>query len=259
MEGSVRVDEQYGAQTEVRDASFPYPYLQYLPQDFQLPADSGDRWPLLLFLHGAGESGTGLKAEMLAPGATGSPMCQLEAAADGYSETDGTKHQCGALLRKAFVVVSPQTARSWKEGDLLAFTQRLLASDVGQRLDTSRLYVTGLSAGGAGAFNAALTKLFAAVVAVCPAKSAGDWCQKLQGTPTWILHGENDTIVGIERSAGVEKRCQRYGITPPVIFTRYARSPAPVGYPRYKGHASWMQAYEGDDVFRWLLEHQLNT
>ena len=101
-------------------------YLLYLPRDYS--ATSKKSWPLMLFLHGAGERGTNLTKVA----AHGPPKLVAQGKKDF-----------------PFIIVSPQCpiGQSWKNDTLLALLDDVITK---YRVDTNRLYLTGLSMGGYG-------------------------------------------------------------------------------------------------------------
>ena len=132
---------------EIKDPN-TYEALLYEPQG------SGP-WPLLLYLHGAGESGSNV-ADLISEGATGTPPVALEKgnAIDALSQ---------------FVVVAPQTSRGWAPDEVAAFVKFLQGR---LSLDASRLYVTGHSMGGSGALHAATTGATKTTAQTASAKAA---------------------------------------------------------------------------------------
>lgn len=122
-------------------ANTPLPFLVYLPPALAGPRTDGSgtgatSWPLLLFLHGAGESGSDVR-ELISEGASGCPPVELAA---------GRAHP---LLASEFVVVSPQTDRGWSAKLIQTFVVSILdESDGAQTLglpqavhiDRERLY-----------------------------------------------------------------------------------------------------------------------
>jgi predicted peptidase len=226
-------------------------YHLYVPPSH---ASSTALWPLLLCLHGAGEMGTDLR-QLFDEGATGLPAHRLQQ----------PPPQPGALpapeaLAQRFIVVSPQTNRGWRARELAAFTEAL-TQDPRLRIDPHRRYVTGVSMGGAGAVAAAGTGLFAAVVPICAA--GGDVGAIDELTAVWLFHGANDVIVGVEYSDESHLLLQRQRASRPgaaeLKYTRYEKAPAPVGWPRYDGHASWIPTYSMPELYDWLLRQSRET
>src|SRR5207247_5709557 len=119
-------------------------YLLYLPKDYN--AKSGRRWPLMLFLQGAGERGTNLSLVSV--------------------------HGPPKLVKQGrefpFILVSPQCPadQRWDNDALLALLDDVIAR---HKVDTNRIYLTGLSMGGFGAWSLAARypERFAAVAPIC--------------------------------------------------------------------------------------------
>eukprot|EP00908_Phaeocystis_cordata_P008168 Transcript_18834.p3 GENE.Transcript_18834~~Transcript_18834.p3 ORF type:complete len:274 (-),score=33.38 Transcript_18834:329-1150(-) len=151
---------------------------------------AGSPAPLLLYLHGAGESGTDIRG-LISEGATGTPPVELE---------HGTALP---VLRNQFVTVAPQTSHGWDGDEIGRFVDYLLSPSSGLQLDPKRLYVTGHSMGGAGALYAAATKRFAAVVPVAPAGSARP--ADLRGVPLWGAAAAPTPLSRQERRGGAER------------------------------------------------------
>lgn len=235
-----------GSQLEVPAAGSNYGYMLYVP-----PAHAKTPlWPLLLVLHGAGETGSRL-TQLLDEGATGLPAHRL-----AQPPPQPGALPPPAMLATHFVVVSPQTGHGWRAAELAAFT-RTLARDPRLRLDPARLYVTGVSMGGAGALAAAASGLFAAAVPICAA--GGDAAAIDDQTAVWLFHGANDVVVGVGASdrahAALKRRRAALPAAAEVRYTRYDHAPAPVGWSDYDGHASWIPAYSSVELYEWLLSN----
>ena len=201
------------------------------------PAGQGP-WPLLLYLHGAGESGNNV-ADLISEGATGTPPVALE------------KGNAIDALSTQFVVVAPQTSRGWAPDEVAAFVKFLQGR---LSLDASRLYVTGHSMGGSGALHAATTGVFAACAAVAPAGGARP--RDLMQVPVWAFHGRNDVIVPAAISERLITAMHRAGASPDQArLTLYDEAPTPPGWPSSVGHASTIPAYSDPELYAWLLRH----
>ena len=123
-------------------------------------ASDSSPMPLLLYLHGAGESGADVRG-LISEGATGTPPVELE------------RGTALPIVRNQFTMVAPQTSHGWEADEISRFVDFLLSPASGLALDPKRLYVTGHSMGGAGALYAGTTRRFAAVVPVAPALGLG--------------------------------------------------------------------------------------
>src|SRR5262249_25165213 len=149
----------------------------------------GDKaWPLLLFLHGAGESGSDLKRVK--------------------------RHGPPKLIERGkdfpFIVVSPQSpGRGWDPRTLNALLDDVAAK---HKVDKDRSYVTGLSMGGFGtwALAAASPDRFAAIVPICGGGTPGD-AKKIKDLPIWVFHGAKDSVVPPNRSEAMVKALKSAG------------------------------------------------
>ena len=140
-------------------------------------------------------------------------------------------------------------------------------------IDRSRLYLTGQSMGGNGAWTLGMQKadMFAAVVPVCgflldslvdvPFPIASDASEKLKGeaatalatTPVWAFHGANDALVYVKQSDQIIKALEETG-HPATKYTRYEEAPGLPGYgEKGAGHASYELAYATPELYEWLL------
>jgi predicted peptidase len=114
------------------------------------------------------------------------------------------------------------------------------------QIDPSRVYLTGLSMGGFGSFDLATRhpEWFAAVAPICgaadPAKVA-----TIKDLPVWVVHGDADQTVHVERSRSAVKALRDAGGQP-----IYVEMPG-------VGHNSWNPAYQDNDgLVPWLFRQQ---
>ena len=212
---------------------------------YYTPPPSNEPLPLLLYLHGAGESGSNVR-DLISEGATGTPPVELE---------HGTALP---IVAKNFIVVAPQTNHGWSPDEVVRFLDYLLSSKSLPPIDKRRCYVTGHSMGGGGALVAAAAQphRFAAAVPVAPAGSAHP--KALAGVPIWAFHGKNDVVVPSSVSEHVISRLLSNGASEAdAKLTLYDQAPAPKGWPDYDGHGSPIPAYSTPELWRWLLERRL--
>ncbi len=195
-------------------------YLCYLPRDY---AESDEPVPLLLFLHGRGESN--------------GPLSKVA--------TWGPPKYLAAGEQMDFVVLSPQCPRTGWWSDDARQAQLLALLDHAERtwrIDTRRVWVTGLSMGGFGTWRLCADHpgRFAAAVPIC---GAGDpaWAAKLTALPIWVWHGADDTTVPFAKSVEMVDAIRSAG-GERVRFTRL----------EHVGHNSWEAAYRSPDLWRWL-------
>lgn len=175
---------------------------------------------------------------------------------NGYGEcgTDGLKqayHFMTAVMLKSsnwpFIVIFPQKQEHnsmWEDEEALVLTA-LEQTKREYKIDSDRLYLTGLSQGGHGvwAIAARHPKLFAAIAPVC---GWGDQslAAKLTELPIWAFHGEADTTVLPERSIEMAKWINDAGGSCKLTL-----------YPEV-GHNSWDKAYRDENLNEWFLQHR---
>jgi predicted peptidase len=177
--------------------------------------------PLLLFLHGIGERGTDLEKVK----AYGPPKLFPQYGLDRFS------------------LLAPQCpeGRFWDGGLLNIFVERV----VGQvNADVRRIYLTGFSMGGFGAWELAaeIPERFAAVAIV---SGGGNplHARKFSSLPIWLFHSAADEAIKVENGD--------------TLFESLRAQNAPVNYTRYHdaGHvATCERAYTSSLLYDWLLQ-----
>ena len=234
------------AQFTVEEALRPCVYTNAVGEAFryrlsapQFPK-AGVKYPLILFLHGSGECGTdnlrqltvGLPALMAnlrqrpEPVMVLAPQCQ---AGNGW-------------VRR--LAMSESYAASKEPAPALEVVLELCRYLIAERqADPDRIYITGLSLGGFGTWDAIQREpeLFAAAIPVC---GGGD-IRRLQGIkrlPIWVFHGSQDKNVPVECSRRMVELLKQLG-------SRKVR------YTEYKGagHMVWDQTYANAEVIDWLF------
>ena len=202
----------------------PLYYWLFLPSSDSAKSENG--YPLLLFLHGAGERGSNPEAVKV----HGPP--KLVETEQGASWP--------------FITVSPQCpdGKYWSPGQLIALIDKIASE---QNVDRDRIYVTGLSMGGFATWMilSEIGDRIAAAAPICggfyPDQVAG-----LTEIPIWIFHGDSDSVVPVRRSqemfdalidAGSEK----------VKLTLYPGV----------DHNSWTATYDNPELYRWFLSNSL--
>ncbi len=212
-----------------------YPYALYVPREH----DPSQPWPLVVFLHGRGESGTdGSK-----PLAQGIGLALLR---------DAAAWPCLVLFPQ-----KPGEDSEWEqhEGAVMAMVARVREA---YRVDPARIYLTGLSQGGHGTWvlGARHPDLWAALVPVAgygPARSeaAGlppafhgspaELAARIGKLPVWAYHGAKDDVVPVSAAREMVDAVRAAGGSPRLTILPDA------------GHDSWDAAY-GDPALReWLL------
>ena len=196
-------------------------YVLFVPHDYT----ANKPYPLVLFLHGAGETGT-----------------------DGKKQTYVGLGPVARMQEKnyPFFILFPQSQeRSWqadsKDGrralDILAAVQKEY------KIDDKRLYLSGLSMGGFGTWSLAqkYPDRWAAIVPVC---GGGDpeQAKAFKDVPCWVFQGDADTAVTVDHSRKMVEALKAAGGQPQ--YTEYAGI----------GHNSWEMAYNTPELYEWLLK-----
>jgi predicted peptidase len=197
-------------------------YLLYLPEGYDATQEA---WPLMLFLHGAGERGSDVSKVAI----HGPP-----------------KLVSAEAITFPFVIVSPQCPKGdrWSSETQVDTLNALLDRIVSRyRIDRDRIYVTGLSMGGFGTWRLAAEypDRFAAIAPICGGGSPED-AQRIAHLPVRVFHGAKDKIVPVKKSeemvAALEKANCR------VKFTVYPDA----------GHNSWTATYGNSELYDWFLD-----
>lgn len=204
------------------------PYLEFLPSEYD--AQPAKQWPLVLFLHGAGERGREL-----------SDVAKLGLAA-----------RAAAGDEFPFIIIAPQCPESRWWHLMLEDLEALLRHAVERyRVDTSRIYVTGLSMGGFGTWHFA-TEHPHALAAIAPVCGGGDnrlgFPQRVRAIahlPVWAFHGDADEVVPPRQSRELVQQLRDAGATN-VKLTLYSNV----------GHDSWKRAYDDPNLYDWLLKQK---
>jgi len=196
-------------------------YLVQLPKAYH--SKSYEEWPLILFLHGAGEKGHELDIVKR----FGPPKIA--------DEKD-----------LPFVIVSPQCPFGNRWTLLIEQLYDILKEVIIKyRVDTKRIYLTGLSMGGFGTWAMAIKfpDIFAAIAPVCGG-SQPQYARKIKHIPCWVFHGENDKVIPVESSREMVYELNNLN--------------ANIKYTEYKdvGHDSWTPAYNDSELFEWFLEQK---
>jgi predicted peptidase len=222
-------------------------YQVYVPRDYT----SDRRWPVILSLHGGGEYGS-----------------------DGIRQTAGGLAHAIRRRPERFpaIVVFPQSPADGTPGWHLDGGRAALAAldrTAGEfSVDPSRVYLTGLSAGGNGGWVLALRdpNRFAAALIICgwvsefrgrtsgvlyPAVAlagTGDLfsavAQKVKSLPIWLVHGDADSVVSVDESRRMSAALEAAGAD-----VRYTELPG-------VDHNAWDAAYDNGEIIAWLLKQQ---
>lgn len=226
---SARSGERQGSieTRDVRVENDDFKYQVYVPAQL----DSLQNLPLIVFLHGIGQRGSG-----------------------GFVPTEGTS---GGLARHYLVqvpalILLPQCRLGSYWSDPLM--EKMVMREINQTVeefgaDASRVYLTGVSMGGYGVwhFAARHVEKFAALVSICGGSpiTVGDRfspiAEKVGKTPTWLFHGADDRVVPVSESRQIVEALKANGGN--VKYNEYAGV----------GHHVWMNALTEKELLPWLL------
>lgn len=216
--GSGKPVPQSFSLTKTITRSFDENYLLYLPENYDRIEND---WPMMIFLHGAGNAIWNIEEIR-------------EADPPALFEQD---------VRSDYILLCPQLHDDvhWDVDRLDAITQDVLEN---YRIDEKRLYITGLSRGGFGAWEYAVTcpNRFAAVVPISARDVAA--VERLANTPVWIFHGDLDDGVPWQGAQFMYNRLKN--VSGNVQFTLYNNV----------GHWAWEPAYDTDNLWRWIFSQE---
>ena len=217
---ALAADPTAGTQTPAHlDVQVPVhlDYLLYLPADYEKQPS----WPLILFLHGAGERGSDLE--------------MLKKQALPKSIASGKQYP--------FIIVSPQCPKDkfWEPFELIALLDAVSAK---YHVDQDRVYLTGLSMGGFGSWRLAAyaPERFAAMAPIC---GGGEivLARRLKSLPIWAFHGAKDPVVPVDMSERMVDAVNAKGGQAKLTI-----------YPEAM-HDSWTESYANPELYEWFLSN----
>ncbi|MCU0782029.1 MAG: prolyl oligopeptidase family serine peptidase [Akkermansiaceae bacterium] len=228
----------FAAAQEPQPKQWTMPNHPPLPYRWSAPAkmEPDATYPLVLFLHGAGERGSDNTAQL--------------------------KHGVRAILKAAeklnqpCFLIAPQCPpdRWWTPRGPRANDQHhnqapldaviALVTDTLKRhpVDPARVYVTGLSMGGYGTWHllASQPDLFAAAIPICGGGDPGK-AVSFKAVPIWAFHGEADPVVPVKTTREMIAALEQAGGKPKATY-----------YPGV-AHDSWTATYDNTEVLKWLF------
>ena len=237
------VSKLFDAKTFQTDSGYTLPYRIYIPYNY----DSSKAYPLVLFLHGAGERGNDNVSQL--KNGIGQP----------FKKEQSPIYQC--------IVVAPQcpsgkkwvNVKAWTENqystdqiaesdELKAVVELLFAIEQDYSVDTDRIYATGLSMGGYGTWDLLVRHgdLFAAGIPVCGGCDVSK-AELLTDIPIRTYHGGRDTTVPPTGTEAMVNAIKQAGGTK-INYTCYDKL----------GHSIWNNVYAIGDLFSWLLAQKLS-
>lgn len=199
-----------------------YKYLLYLPKDY---SSSGKMYPLMIYLGGGSQRGDDLnKLKTFGPPSLISKGQEFD-----------------------FIIVSPQcpegktwTSEKWFDSLSISLMPKY-------RIDTNRIYVTGISIGGYGTWQVAMDypDKFAAILPLCGGVNDSDTSNiaKIKHLAIWTFHGTADDMIPFEETERVYKKLKK--LKSHIRFTRIKNG----------GHAI-QYLYEDHKMYNWMLKQR---
>lgn len=191
-----------------------------------IPANTNEKKPLIVFLHGSGEKGTDIeKVKVHGP--------------FKYLKT----HELDAYI------LAPQCPENeyWNEEVLYRLILKIQKEN---NIDANRIYLTGLSMGGWGAWNLAFAhpETFAALVPIAGFVDRVPMIEdcKIKNIPTRIFHGLLDDVVNVDYAITIYKKLKTCNAN--VQLTIFDDA----------GHDSWSKVYDNQEIYDWMFK-QIKT
>lgn len=193
---------------------------------FHIPANTKEKKPLIVFLHGSGEKGTDIeKVKVHGP--------------FKYLKT----HELDAYI------LAPQCPENEYWNDEVLY-RLILKIQKENNIDSNRIYLTGLSMGGWGAWNLAFAhpETFAAFVPIAGFVDRVPMIEdcKIKNIPTRIFHGLLDDVVNVDYAITIYKKLKTCNAN--VELTIFDDA----------GHDSWSKVYDNQEIYDWMFK-QIKT
>jgi len=221
------------------------PYRILYPVNY----DKTKKYPLLLFLHGAGERGRDNEKQLTwgsklfiteenrknFPAIVVIPQCPEESFW-AVMKTDQTKQP---PVRTFDYTVEP----NWP---LAAANELVKKLSNEEGVDKKQIFISGLSMGGMGTFESVYRypDLYAAALPICGGGDVNHYDKRVAKVPFWIFHGDADAVVNPQLSRDMVEKLKSLK--------------AEVKYSEYPGvnHNSWENAFAEKDYLSWMLQHK---
>ncbi|MDU1892296.1 MAG: alpha/beta hydrolase-fold protein [Dysgonomonas sp.] len=222
---------------------YTLPYQVMFPENY----DETKKYPLVVFLHGAGERGEDNEKQLVHgkqflidnfysqnQAIVIAPQCP----ADNYW-SNVERHQLDKMVLTFGVTDEATPAMS----TLMNLIRNWLSSG---KVDVTRVYVGGLSMGGMGTLELLwrMPQTFVAAFPVCGGADMNKLPFYAKNTAVWIFHGDSDSVVPVENSRNIYKELKELGCD--------------VEYTEYKGvnHNSWDNVFQEKTLASWLFKHK---
>ncbi len=240
---------EHKAYPQSADAGTGLGFYAYTPGGYD---ENEHHYPLILFLHGSGERGTSFTF----------PPDQL----DRVLSHGPPKLIAANNWHPAFpcLVVSPQTEGDWSPDMVHNFIKYLIENF---RVNTQRIYLTGLSMGGRGCWfyeGAKGESSFAAALVPICGRGPGEITEELLHAPFWAFHGEEDNVTSAFSNNGSFQMVTQINLNNPKFTAKLTLFPE-------VGHNSWDRTYDNSgmgtenmdydpfdqSIYDWMFQYRL--
>jgi predicted peptidase len=221
------------------------PYRILYPENY----DKTKKYPLVLFLHGAGERGNDNEKQLTwggklflkeenrksFPAIIVFPQCP--------SESFWAVVKIETNVQPYKITFDYTGEPNWP----LAAANELVKKIAGEEaVDKSRIYISGLSMGGMGTFESIYRYpgQYAAAMPICGGGDVNHYDKKIAKIPFWVFHGAADAVVDVNLSREMVNKLKTLK--------------AEVKYSEYPGvnHDSWNNAFAEPDYMSWMFSHK---
>lgn len=208
-------------------------FYEYTPVDYS--SNSSEKYPVIIFLHGIGERGNGTTELPFVLG-------------QGIPKYINNGHPMRFFWNgkwETFLVLSPQLSRDYGDWQNFYVDEMLNYAKQNLRIDTNRIFLTGLSLGGGGVWKYASASLgnamkFAAIAPVCGTCAMSNACNLANANlPVWAFHAQDDGIVGAGCTTSSIQAINNCNPVAKPLMTIYSNG----------GHFIWDRSY--DTVYNW--------
>jgi hypothetical protein len=224
-DGQLQFDLKFNHGLNKNPANAHYRYLTFVPKDYN--QDTLKKWPVIIYLHGGSDRGSDLHKL--------------------YSQ--GIPDEVYRGREFPFIIFAPQCPEHirWSTENWFDNFYHKIRTEF--RIDTNRIYLTGMSLGGSGTWYLAAKypDLFAAIAPISGFTSHMDFIDdhidQLKDIPVWAFHGKADNVVPFEETERIIKKLE--GINIDMKFTAESNV----------GHWIHWLIYPKQELFNWFLKH----
>ena len=218
------------------------PYRILYPENY----DKSRKYPLVLFLHGAGERGNNNEKQLIHgsklflnannrqnyPAIVVFPQCPENSF---WSSVNVNRNKTPITFEFNY-----DNSITWPLDAVQKLMTQLLKNEA---VDKKRCYITGLSMGGMGTFEMLyrFPKLFAAALPICGGGDALRYDERVKKTTFWIFHGDADAVVNVNESRAMVEKLKSLKVD--VTYTEY----------KNVNHNSWDNAFAESTFLSWMF------